>query len=228
MASAEQYAGSWYEDAIVSREKAFAGQFGPASPVQQVFKPQNEKLDEVMPGFAFLRYSPSGERPYWLYFTHGLSQPGTHGDFDKGFNGGPSGFGVEFGIATAKEEMWPFAVLELLTAYTMQGTKLVMPPDRIPASDVMEAEGGHLLAMADPGYPLEIATLSGAVRIIHMIGVTGAEIEKANAYPGEVGSRILELVLREFGVGCITDRRRACLTLRPDFQDVWQACEKRL
>ena len=225
MASAADYRESWYEESMASRERALATRFGPTSPPDQVFKPDDQNWEMTIPGFAFLRYPPSSDRAFWLYLTHGLAQPAELEDFQRGFDGDLSGFGVEFALSTPEEEAWPFRMLEVLASYSLSGSQPVLPGDRIPSSDLMEeARGGNLLALHDPGYPSEVGTLSGTFHIIHLVGAT-AEIKKAKDYLGDVGSRILELVLREFGVGCVTDRKRPCLTARRDFERVWKRCE---
>ena len=222
MATAEDYRETWYEDAMASREQVLASVFGPSAPADQVFKPADENLELTVPGFAFLRYPPVPNRVFWLYITHGLAQPAEFEDFRDGFAGEGSGYGVEFGLATAAEETWPFPMLELLSKYVLGSSKPVFPGDRIPASDLMvEARGGGLMALPTPAFS-EFKTLSGTFDVIQLVGITAGELKKAKGYPGYVGSKILELVLEEIGIGGITDRKRACMTRNPDFDRIWQ------
>jgi hypothetical protein len=187
-----------------------------------VFKPADENLELTVPGFAFLRYPPAVNRPFWLYLTHGLAQPAQFEDFCEGFGGEGSGYGVEFALATAAEETWPFPMLELLAKYLLGSSRPVLPGDRIPASDLMEeARGGALMALPTPVFA-EFKTLSGNFDVIQLVGITAGELKKAKTYPGHVGSRILELVLRDIGIGGITDRKRACTTRSPNFDQIWQ------
>lgn len=225
MPTAEEYQESWYAEAMASREREFRKVFGPNSPTDMVFKPADESFEMVIPGFAFLRFPPTDDRPHWLYVTHGIAQPAEFEDFYDGFNGEGSGYGIEFALATANEETWPFTVLELLARYMLSGSQPILPGDRIPSSDLMEeARGGALMALPTPNFP-EFKTLSGTFDVIHFVGATAGEIQKARTYPGHQGSKILELVLRHFGIGVKTDRKRACTTKDRDFERVWRECE---
>lgn len=220
---------TWYEDSMQSREDALVQRFGPFSPAGQVIKPQDEGWDLTIPGFAFLRFPPTETRPFWLYVTHGLTQPIEAEDFEAGKSGGQSGFGVEFALATSTEEAWPFTMLEALSSYTLSEGNPVLPSHRIPSSDLMEnAPGGHLLALESPGYDTSFTTVSGEFHIVHLVGVTGAEVAEAKQLEGAEGSKALECALHQLGVGCITDRKRECLTLHPKFESTWQVCKGEL
>jgi Suppressor of fused protein (SUFU) len=217
---------TWYADAMKAREDAFGRAFGPTSPPGQVLKPQNEQWELRIPGFAFLRYPPRGNRKFWLNLTHGLSQPASYRDYRAGR---ADEIGVEFAIATAREESWPLAMLELVAQYAVTSGRPILPHQRLPAGDLMaEAPGGHLLALADPGYPTEFRPAGGPVRAVHLVGVTAAEAERARRLPGAAGSEILENVLRAAGVGCVTDRQRPSLTRRPDFEALWSEAASHL
>lgn len=218
---------NWYEAVMESREDALRERFGPTAPPDMVIKSEDESWEMTIPGFAFLRYPPTALRPYWLHVTHGLSQPQSYEDACYPNATGLSGFGIEFAIATPGEENWPIQLLDSLSSYAMSGQRPVLPLDRIPSSDLMEeAPGGAVLMMADPGYDNKITILSGEFRITHMVGITAAEYRRAKGYPGLIGSKILEGVLRELGVGCVTDRKRPCLTRRPEFAEAWTRHEK--
>jgi hypothetical protein len=77
------------------------------------------------------------------------------------------------------------------------------------------------MALPTPVFA-EFKTLSGNFDVIQLVGITAGELKKAKTYPGHVGSRILELVLRDIGIGGITDRKRACTTRSPNFDQIWQ------
>lgn len=228
MKGLKEYRETWYEDSMASREDQFEKLFGPTSPPNQVFKPRDKAWDLTIPGFAFLRHPPTADRPYWLYLTHGLAQPMDFESFKTGYRGGVSGRGMEFALATIEDEAWPFTMLELLTSYSLKGAKTIQPLDRVPASDLMKGPGGHLLAMSDPGYRTEMRTLSGTFDVIHMVGITAAEYQKAKGFPGRIGSHILELALHEFGVGGVTNRNRSSITELANFESVWNECRARV
>lgn len=220
--SADNFSSTWYEQSIASREQELEKQFGP----YEAYTLDNEELEETFPGFAFLCFPPTQERPCWLYVTHGLSQPTEYSEFREGHAGGLSGFGIEFAIATREEEEWPFDMLELLSLYILNGDKPVLPLDRIPASDLMsERSGGYLLVLAKPYHPNRFRMLSGSIHLLFLVGITHTEAMKAQRYEGTIGSQILECVLNKFGVGCITDRGRRSMTDSADFEQVWRSCE---
>jgi hypothetical protein len=218
---------NWYEAVMESREDALRERFGPTSPPDKVIKSEDESWEMTIPGFAFLRYPATESRPYWLYVTHGLSQPQSYVDACNPDDTSLSGYGMEFAIATPGEENWPIQLLDSLSAYALSGQRPVLVHERIPSSDLMEeATGGAVLMMGDPGYDNRLQILSGEFRITHMVGITAGEYRKAKGYKGTVGSKILEEVLRELGIGCVTDRKRACLTRRPEFAESWARHEK--
>lgn len=62
----------------------------------------------------------------------------------------------------------------------------------------------------------------GFCQLIHVIGVTPAELEAAKALgPTDRGTRVLLRVLYPFGIGAVTDGGRTCTTTRPDFARIW-------
>jgi hypothetical protein len=79
----------------------------------------------------------------------------------------------------------------------------------------------HVLATLSPEYEIDLLLPAGHCLLVHLVGVTDAEIAKAKAEEGILGSLILERVLYAFGVGGLTDPDRACLTERDDFDAVW-------
>jgi hypothetical protein len=221
MATAEDFRETWYEEAIASRERALANVLGPSSPANQVFKPADQNLELKVPGFAFLRYPPGTNRRYWLFVSHGFAQPAEFRDFCEGFAGDGSGYGFEFALATAAEETWPFSMLEFLSLYFLNSGRKVYAGDRIPASDLMvESAGGALMALPSPTFAA-INTLTGSFNVVQLVGITAGELEKARSYPGRVGSRVLESVLKVLGIGGVTDRNRECTTRNPDFDRIW-------
>lgn len=227
MPAKDQEHSDWYEVAFRAREEALAALFGPTSPPDQVIKSDDEGWEMTIPGFAFLQFPPSSERDYWLYVSDGLSQPQSQQDFDKGSRGKTTGFGVEFAISTPAEETWPITMLDLVCRYVVGSSKPLLLLHRIPASDLMEeSPGGHLLAMETPGYETNVTTPNGVFDIFHLVGITSSEVKRAKEYPGVTGSKLLECVLHHSGIGCVTDRRRSCLTSGSDFSDLWRACEE--
>jgi len=218
---------TWYEDAMTAREDVFASAFGPASPSGKVFSPNNAQLFLAIPGFAFLRYPPTPTRPFWLYLTHGLSQPENYAEFEASIKGTSARrLRIEFGIATSQEESWPFQLLEMLSTYVLKSGTLILPSDRIPSSGLMKQDkGDHLLALNNPGYKTDMSTILGhAIHIVHLVGTTAEEIAKAKEQTEISGSLVLEKALKSFGIGCVTDRKRESITLRTDFPKIWKKC----
>jgi hypothetical protein len=86
----------------------------------------------------------------------------------------------------------------------------------------------HLLGVESTEYATRIALPAGLCLLVHLVGVTGAEIERARALPDTLGSAVLGDVLGELGVGNVTDPSRPCATQDPRFERAWaDAVERR-
>jgi hypothetical protein len=84
----------------------------------------------------------------------------------------------------------------------------------------------HILCVTSADYPSLIRLPGGLCELVHLTGVTDAEVERAKAWgPGEGGSMILQQVLDDLGVGTLTDPARRSLTERDDFEAVWRRTE---
>ena len=214
----------WYEDAMQAREEALAEAFGPTSPPDQVIMPTDASLRELSPGFALLRFAPNEQQSFWLYVTHGVSQPQREEDAHK-----DADLGSEFAIAAPDDAPWPVAMLSVLASYAMNSGRPIRVHDRLPASDLMQdSPGGALLVLADPGLPTEFSTRRGSFELRVTLGVTAQEAQRARKMPGRDGSAVLEAVLADLEAGCVTDRDRADLTRTPAFKRAWTRHRKRL
>jgi len=214
----------WYDDTMLARETALHEAFGPTSPRDQVILPTDESLYLSCPGFSILRFPRAKDRPFWLYVTHGLSQPARAADAKKG-----RFIGAEVALATPRSVKWPVAMLELIAGYLLHSPRPLVAHDRLPASDLMEvAPGGALLALADPGVTTVFETPRGTFELRVLVGTTPEESAAARALPGRTGSAVLEEVLRELGIGCVTDRKRACAAGTAAFRAAWRRAEQML
>jgi len=221
----------WFEACMKVRENAYDEIFGESDPPNVIGSPENPDLALNWPGGGVFCFPPSGKRQSWHYITHNLSQPLNFEDFTENFNESDlsersSGFGVEIAISTMDQEEWPYQLLLLVVGYMLESGRTIYPGHRLPCSDLMTASSnGHVLAVVSTEYETEILFPCGRCQLVHLIGVTGAEIERAKLYEGIRGSEILAKVIQHYGLGYNTDRDRLCLTHRPDFDDVWTMME---
>src|SRR3990167_7977971 len=61
-----------------------------------------------------LAYPPAQQRPYWMYITHGLSNPWFKDNPDEA-----SGFGCELMVKSNKDSRWAVRLLRRMTYYIL-------------------------------------------------------------------------------------------------------------
>jgi hypothetical protein len=227
-----------YAAHMKAREDAFQAIFGESEPPQQILSPEDPNLTVSWPGGGVYQFPPRGERRAFHYVTHGLSQPfgsDDKEDEDKGKAADVepcSGMGIELVISTPERSEWPPSLLIQFVKYLLFNDKarLFVPGDRIPASlrtFDSASEVTHLFGVTSSEYPHEILLPAGSCTLVHLVGATAKEIERAKQLPGRTGTFVLAEVLRELGVGYVTDLRRRCATADPRFDALWAAAAKR-
>jgi hypothetical protein len=209
-----------------AREDALMTVFGPTDPPDTILSPDDPDLSVNWPGGGIHRYAPRSGREGWYFVTHGLAQPDDPSEEpDEDEDERYSGFGIELVISTPDDSPWPAELLLSFVRYLLfdEDSRVFLPGHRIPCSALQsiapETELTHLAGIASPDYPHEIELPAGRCTLVHLVGTTTAEIERARSE--DDGTAILGRVLQEIGVGTLTDLTRECATKRPDFEALW-------
>jgi Suppressor of fused protein (SUFU) len=215
-----------------AREDALLAIFGESEPPDQILSPDDPDLTISWPGGGVYQYPPRGERRGFHYVTHGLSQPFEFGDDedehdDEGAAEIGSGMGIELVISTPERCDWAPSLLLEFVKYLLfnENARVFEPGHRIPASALRaahpESELTHLFGIGSPEYPHEIMLPGGSCTLVHLVGATTEEIERAKALGGVAGTFILADTLRELGIGCVTDLARRSATADERFEALW-------
>lgn len=223
-----------YASQMAARENALHSIFGPSDPPDQIMSPRDPNLFVNWPGGGVYQYPPSDKRASWHYVTSGLSQPDTDDDGNAEPNVDEdgerySGFGIELVISTADQVAWAPAVLLNLVKYLLfqENARVILPGDRIPCGGPLvldtDTQLTFLVATTSDQYETEILLPAGQCHLVHLIGCTQAEIDKALTMgSGTAGSIVLCRVLKEMGVNCDSLPDRHCVTKDAAFAETWQ------
>ncbi|HKY29070.1 MAG TPA: suppressor of fused domain protein [Pyrinomonadaceae bacterium] len=227
----------------LARYNALQHIFGKTHPEDSVLEPKDQDLFLNWIGGAALCFPPQRDRKSWYYVTHGLAQPIEEDDYmpalledyldyrDMNNEEPISGWGIELVISTQDFYGWAPDLLMSLVKYLLfnENSEMILTGHRLPLGSPIAsaAEPGlnHLLAVTSPEYPTNIRLPGGLCSLIHVVGVTEAEVERARTLEGPRGSLALQRVLEKLGVGCVTDPDRSCVTTHPQFDQAWQEAE---
>jgi hypothetical protein len=216
---------------LLAREEAYGAIFGAG----RILSPSDANLMLNWPGGGVYQYRPGSGRRGWHYVTHGLSQPEQPSMETETDKNAASGWGIELVISTPAECKWaPDVLFNLVNYLLFQPSSRPIWPRHSLACDGPLVPGSktklnHLLATLSPEYENAIRLPGGHCDLVHLVGVTQAEIGKALALgPDSAGSMILEEVLFRLGAGVLSDPDRACLTAHPKFAATWTAVREEL
>lgn len=212
---------------MIARERALDAIFGPTDPPDGILSPADPDLMVAWPGGGIYAFPPRGDRRGWHYVTHGLAQP--FGPDGVPAEGGErwSGLGVELVIATPGRSDWAPSLLVDFVRYLLldDAAELIVPGDRIPTSAFRTytpgSELSHVIATLSPDYEHEIMLPGGRCTLVHLIGVTANEVDRARSAETGEGTIALGEALRRLGPGYVTDTQRRCTTLDPRFDSAW-------
>lgn len=220
----------WYAAHMKAREDALSAIFGETEPPGQILSPTDPELTVSWPGGGIYQFPPRGERSSWHYVTHGLSQPSAPDEgLDLPADERVSGMGIELLISTREQGLWAADVLLAFVRHLLldERASVFLPGHRIPASVLAqlhpETELTHLLGIESPEYPTRIGLPAGECLLLHLVGITSAEAERARSLPGIDGSVALAGVLGELGIDHVTDPARQCSTRDARFESAWSA-----
>ncbi len=213
-----------------AREDAYAHIFGQTDPPDQILSPSDPDLMINWPGGGVYAFPPRGAREAWHYVTHGLAQPIGAPDEEEDEDDEPvSGLGIELVIATPSRSEWAPALLVDCVRYMLfdPNATLIVPGDRMPTRAFSSYAAGtaltHMIATTSDDYDHHILLPAGQCTLVHLVGVTTDEIERAKAMgSGAEGTFVLAEALCALGAGLVTDTARACTTKDPRFDGVWK------
>jgi hypothetical protein len=216
-----------------AREAALKSIFGEQEPPGTILTPVAPSLSLNWPGGGVFPFPPREGRKGWHYVTHGLAQP-DHLETPPD-EGDVSGLGIELVMSTPAGSAWaPDVLFNLVTLLLFDpNPPTLLPLHRVsgggPIVEGTDTPLRHILCVTSGDYPSLIRLPGGLCELVHLTGVTDAEVQRAKAWgPGEGGSMILQQVLEELGVGTLTDPDRRSLTERDDFEAVWRKAEASL
>jgi len=221
---------------MLAREKALTTVFGDSDP-PEALAPKNAELAAAWTGGGVKRFAPRGERTGWTWCTHGLAQPFPNelGQLKSASDEEAlSGFGVEYVLSAAADASWAPDILFSMAHRTLLDEKapLFLPGHRtasgafaslVPGSTL----GGLVATLGD--YETDLRLPGGGCTLVHLVGVTAAELAKAKSLGATArGTGVLLHVLGALGVGVVTDPKRACATQHRDFARLWAEGEKEI
>jgi len=188
---------------MTTREEALRAAFGEG----ELHAPDDPDLAINWPDGGVMVFPPRGDRRGWHYVTHGLSDT----------------FDYEIAMSTPKRCEWPTMMLFEMAKYLLLDDEAaaILPGDRMPTGAFAKVAPGtrlsHIFATTSTEYACAFA-------IVHLVGATPSEIERAKKEGGAFGTKVLCETLRRLGVGFVTDPARSSTTDAPSFDDVWRQC----
>lgn len=171
---------------------------------------------------ALLTYAPDPLRHHWTYLTSGLSNPWFQDAAQE-----VSGFGCELMIKTPNQVNWTEQVLKSMAfhVFNSMGTlspgaivRLDAPISHPTPSDLNSFFIWYADEASDAWYQLP----SGGFGIFVAIGITEDECSFAESIE-EYGAWCIQEVLRQVGVGQLTDNKRSSVMQREDISNITQS-----
>lgn len=225
-------------DAWQARDELYNELFGkpsyvsPASyqvPQEESPKPQSRStsVDTADPGdpaseeqhLAVLAYGPDPLRPHWTYVTAGLCTPWLQHEPAE-----VSGFGCELMIKTPVDAKWPAQILRSIAYYVFNHAGTISPGARIGlGAPITVNTDSHLHNLfvwyADEAPDCWYQLPSGGFGIFCAVGITEDECRYAESIE-EYGTWVIQEVLRQVGLGQISDPERESIMNRPNIESI--------
>jgi hypothetical protein len=177
---------------------------------------QPEDEDETL---AVLAYAPDPLRPYWTYITAGLSSP-WHQEVPQEV----SGFGLEMMIKSPVQASWPARVLRSMAFYLFNYAGTLSPGALVALNSSIDPDGDSQLKnifvwYADEAPDCWYELPSGGFGIFAATGITDDELRFAESIEN-YGAWSIQEVLRQAGVGQVTDPGRSSVMERQDIKSI--------
>ncbi|HEY9790614.1 MAG TPA: suppressor of fused domain protein [Candidatus Obscuribacterales bacterium] len=169
-----------------------------------------------------LAYAPTESRPHWIYITSGLSNPWFAEEPNE-----VSGFGCELMVKSNKDARWAVRLLRRLCYYILSysgtlspGVILNMP---IPLGSGGTGDLNNLVVWyADEAPDCLYQLPSGVFGVFCTIGITEDECKFAESID-EYGPWSIQQVLRNAGLGQVTDPQRKSVMDRKDIKSILES-----
>lgn len=164
--------------------------------------------------FGIFEFSPTPRRKSWLYVSSGASNPWEQEPAEYGASEF-SGFGTELVLETPSQADWAIVALQRLLAYNILLAHgrfgEAVPLDygaRIPLGGPISGDKSSSIRFIVLGqashYSSSFRLESGAVDLLHVVGITESEMDFAKLH----GASDLIKLLQEFGAFPVTDPTR--------------------
>jgi len=202
-----------------ARDELYESLFGPYTSVSPVdYAPPEDNVDNQR--LAVLAYAPDPTRPYWTYVTAGLSTPWLQQEPLE-----VSGFGLELIVKSPTEAEWPAQILRTMAYYIFNHMGTLSPSVRLTLNSPIVAGGDSLLRnmliwYADDAPDCWYQLPSGGFGLFMSIGITDDEMKLTETLHEEYGTWCMLQILRQVGLGQITDPARASVMDRGDIHSV--------
>jgi hypothetical protein len=221
----------WWDSTWHKRAEAFRKAFGQEVPAGQVQSFQFKDPVHTVPGACVLQFGTPWPQ-LSLYATMGLTQPVTHAAPKSGW---------EFALYAAPGGDWVGEVLFDLTTGWAEDRDWLREGHQLPLTFFRNAEGDldagvveaqppldpvglirGLYLWRDITQPRKIKGPTGEFFLMAACGVTRSEMDLAD----ETTPPHLLLLLRELGIGQVTDPARTSATEHKEFHRVWKVIRK--
>ena len=228
-----------YIQYIVAREYFYTHFFGECYPKGMIIKSGDPNLIANWPSGGVYKFAPNDKLKEWHYVTSGLSQLYSPEEVKKlpkdEIENMYSAWGHEFVISSKDHEDWPSEILFFLVKHFVldNAPRRFQKGSRIPLGGPIKrntkSKLDHLVCTFSGDYPADVLLPGGHCEMLHVTGVTTAEVNRAKQWgPGPGGSTILTNVLQRYGIGLVSIPDRDCLTTKPDFNNIWRETEDEL
>ncbi len=182
-----------------------------------MLRPKSKTEDQQL---AVLAYAPDPLRPYWTYVTAGLSTPWLQ---DQPLE--VSGFGLELIVKSPTEAEWPAQILRTMAYYIFNHMGTFSPDVRLALNSPIVASSDSLLRnmliwYADEAPDCWYQLPSGGFGLFMAIGITDDEMKLTESIHEEYGTWCMLQILRQIGLGQITDPSRSSVMDRQDINSV--------
>jgi hypothetical protein len=166
---------------------------------------------------SVLAYAPNETRSYWMYVTSGLSNPWFQDSQEE-----VSGFGCELLIKSSKNSRWAVRALRRMAYYIMSYAGTLSPGVILKVDAPLG--GLHNIFVWYPDEATEdwFQLPSGGFGVFCAIGITDDECEYAESVT-EYGVWCIQHVLRQIGIGQITDPARPSIMCRDNITELLES-----